>query len=168
MKKRSNLTNQNSFLRWKKSNLWDNFILEILANFFVFIFMVILIIVVRFLLEPFDLSLCWYNWWKHGSIIVLFIYFFINYQLCWLVVAEDKFICLIGFFFKSIFVFNYRLPALFVVAAKDKWGIALACYCHQRRRLYLQTNNGPIENHYFANKQEHSRMNVSPVIKQSS
>ena len=68
----------------------------------------------------------------------------------------------------SIFVFNSRLPALFVVAAEDKWGIVLACYCHQRRWLYLQTNNGPIENHYFANKQEHSRMNVAPVIKQSS
>ena len=131
MKKRSNLTNQNSFLRWKKSNLWNNFILEIFANFFVSIFMVILIIVVRFLLEPFDLSLCWYNWWKHGSIIVLFI-----------------FVLFVGL---SIFAFNYRLPALFVVAAEDKWGIALACYCHQRRRLYLQTNNGPIENHYFAN-----------------
>ena len=65
----------------------------------------------------------------------------------------------------SIFAFNYRLPALFVVAAEDKWGIALACYCHQRRRLYLQTNNGPIENHYFANKQKHSRINGAPVIK---
>ena len=76
--------------------------------------------------------------------------------------------CLFLFVGLSIFVFNSRLPALFVVAAEDKWGIVLACYCHQRRRLYLQTNNGPIENHYFANKQEHSRMNVAPVIKQSS
>ena len=108
MKKRSNLTNQNSFLRWKKSNLWNNFILEIFANFFVSIFMVILIIVVRFLLEPFDLSLCWYNWWKHGSIIVLFI-----------------FVLFVGL---SIFVFNSRLPALFVVAAEDKF-ICLICFC---------------------------------------
>ena len=129
----------------KQSNLWDNFILEISANFFVSIFMVILIIVVRFLLEPFNLSLCWYNWWKHGSIIVLFI-----------------FVLFVGL---SIFVFNSRLPALFVVAAEDKWGIVLACYCHQRRWLYLQTNNGPIENHYFANKQEQQRINGAPVIK---
>ena len=84
--------------------------------------------------------------------------------------AEDKlfvfcFLVLLNLFLS---VSDSRLPALFVVAAEDKWGIALACYCHQRRRLYLQTNNGPIENHYFANKQEHSRMNVAPVIKQSS
>ena len=141
MKKRSNLTNQNSCLRWKKVKFVRQFYSRDICQLFCF-----------YIYGNSD-SCCnhsiyvlsWYNWWKQRPIFIFFIFFL--------------------FVGLSIFAFNWTLPALFVVAAEDKWGIALACYCHQRRRLYLQTNNGPIENHYFANKQEHSRINGAPVIK---